>query len=423
MLLLAIQLDAQNLKSIGLRNVYIQSVAIDITDPNIIYAGGGSPSYGATKRPGLFKTTNGGVTWDTLLNNKLIRDIKIDPKNPKTIYAAPNGVIKSTNSGLTWEDISNGINTRIFSYVKCIEIDPVNTNIMYVGLAGHDGGDAYKSLDGGKNWRKILDGNVTSIAINPLNPSTLFVVNGNLCKSLDGGESWLNKTSLDKDIYWVVHIDESNVNKLFSSGYTSGVFKSTDGGETWLSKNSGFKLSKSGYAFQTSQKNDNHYTYVINGDAVYESLNDGDWKELNINKMVAGCILEHNGKLYIGANGLYVYTEETNLLHTANIPDSFELYQNYPNPFNPETTIKYTIPVKTRRGESLQKVSLKVYDLLGREVATLVDEYQQAGTYNAQFSIINFSTRVGAGQLSSGVYFYRLQSDSYSNTKKLILLK
>ena len=93
---------------------------------------------------------------------------------------------------------------------------------------------------------------------------------------------------------------------------------------------------------------------------------------------------------------------------------TFSLSQNYPNPFNPETTIEYTIPPNVK-GET-EKVTLKVYDVLGREVATLVDEFKNAGTYNSTFNTLRSS-------LSSGVYFYRLQAGSYSETKKLILMK
>ena len=101
-------------------------------------------------------------------------------------------------------------------------------------------------------------------------------------------------------------------------------------------------------------------------------------------------------------------------------PTEFFLYQNYPNPFNPITTIEYSIPVETRHsargGSSLQKVTLKVYDVLGREVAILVDEYKQPGKYNSQFSIIN-------SQFSSGIYFYRITAGNSVSTKKMIYLK
>jgi len=95
------------------------------------------------------------------------------------------------------------------------------------------------------------------------------------------------------------------------------------------------------------------------------------------------------------------------------IVNEFKLYQNYPNPFNPSTTIKFTIPpnVGTSRDLSLR---LKIYDILGREVKTLVNEQKPAGTYEVQFD---------ASSLSSGVYFYQLSAGSFVETKKLMLLK
>ena len=92
---------------------------------------------------------------------------------------------------------------------------------------------------------------------------------------------------------------------------------------------------------------------------------------------------------------------------TPNIPNTITLYQNYPNPFNPSTTIKYQIP-------NAGLVTLKVYDLLGNEVATLVNKEKPVGTYEIGFS---------ASGLSSGIYFYKLQSGNFTETKKMILIK
>ena len=86
---------------------------------------------------------------------------------------------------------------------------------------------------------------------------------------------------------------------------------------------------------------------------------------------------------------------------------TFALHQNYPNPFNPSTTIQFTIVNR-------QLTIVKVYDVMGREVATLVNEVKEPGTYTVQFS--------GSG-LASGVYFYRLQAGTYVETRKLLLLK
>jgi len=101
---------------------------------------------------------------------------------------------------------------------------------------------------------------------------------------------------------------------------------------------------------------------------------------------------------------------------TINKPDEFTLEQNYPNPFNPITKIRYGVPSNVK-GE-MSKVTLKIYDILGNEVATLVNEAQESGNYE-----VNFSLTDGTFALPSGVYFYRLQAGDYVNSKKMIILK
>lgn len=97
------------------------------------------------------------------------------------------------------------------------------------------------------------------------------------------------------------------------------------------------------------------------------------------------------------------------------IPKSYTLKQNYPNPFNPSTTIKYSIPNFTKQsGISLSNVTLRVYDLLGREIIMLVNREQKPGNYSVKFD---------ASEIPSGVYFYKLITNNYSQTKKMILLR
>jgi hypothetical protein len=95
-------------------------------------------------------------------------------------------------------------------------------------------------------------------------------------------------------------------------------------------------------------------------------------------------------------------------------PTEFKLEQNYPNPFNPTTIISFTIPNVTLSVVEGSRVQLKVYDILGNEVITLVDEYKPAGMYKVQFTMHN---------LSSGVYYYRLQIENFIETRKMIYLK
>jgi len=93
--------------------------------------------------------------------------------------------------------------------------------------------------------------------------------------------------------------------------------------------------------------------------------------------------------------------------NVTQVPDNYSLSQNFPNPFNPSTTIKYAVPKSGL-------VNLKVYDIMGREVSELVNGFRSAGFYLVDFN---------AGKLSSGIYYYKLVSDNFTDVKKMILIK
>jgi hypothetical protein len=124
---------------------------------------------------------------------------------------------------------------------------------------------------------------------------------------------------------------------------------------------------------------------------------------------------EYESALQFGAAALSgVTTDIENGDDKRAMPIVFELHQNYPNPFNPETTIEYAIP-STEKGEMI-KVTLKVYDVLGREVATLVDEYKRPGKYSSTFYALRST-------LSSGVYFYQLVAGKFYQVRKAVLIR
>ncbi|MBK7632630.1 MAG: T9SS type A sorting domain-containing protein [Ignavibacteriales bacterium] len=126
----------------------------------------------------------------------------------------------------------------------------------------------------------------------------------------------------------------------------------------------------------------------------------------------------------IDENNVWLVGDGGSILHTTNggvtfiedeknstQPQEFLLQQNYPNPFNPSTKISWQSPVSSWQ-------TVKIYDILGNEVATLVNEYRQAGNYE-----VDFESTVGNHQLANGVYFYRLQAGEFVETKKMVLLK
>jgi hypothetical protein len=127
-------------------------------------------------------------------------------------------------------------------------------------------------------------------------------------------------------------------------------------------------------------------------------------------------------KPIVAPDGFYKFIVENSVTDIADNsqPEEFYLSQNYPNPFNPTTKIKYIIPnVETRHASSLQVVTFKVYDILGNEVATLVNEEKPAGEYEVEFTVGQDS----CPDISSGIYFYKLQTESFIETKKMLLLK
>jgi hypothetical protein len=151
------------------------------------------------------------------------------------------------------------------------------------------------------------------------------------------------------------------------------------------------------------------------GSGIYKSTNDGVlWENFgqglpflsNIEKLVL-----FNNKILAGTSGgIYERnaSELTGVIQiSGGIPAAFSLSQNYPNPFNPETRIIYSIPKSS-------SVSFTVYDAAGREVAVLVNQNQAAGTYRISFD---------GSALSSGIYYYRIAADDFTDTKKMVLLK
>ncbi len=184
---------------------------------------------------------------------------------------------------------------------------------------------------------------------------------------------------------------------------------SEDEGETWLIRN----IPGSG---SLAQDNSGRIYHRL----TYSTDKGITWNELPTSGLEGGVNvmgISKNNRIYIGnskgifygeADSIVVSVENNELLKT------FYLSQNYPNPFNPVTKIKYEIPASLNPSKGGTLVQLVVYDILGREVAVLVNEEKQSGDYEIEFD---------GSSLSSGIYLYRLTAGEFSATKKLVLLK
>jgi hypothetical protein len=172
------------------------------------------------------------------------------------------------------------------------------------------------------------------------------------------------------------------------------------------------------FGMRTGDTYNKIYKSTNNGNT-WDVLNTGQFKLPNTTSLVINP--HNNDQLWIGTtgNGTFIYDGLTIGIQniSAEIPVGFKIYQNYPNPFNPTTKIKFEVPShlsfpNASIGNPL--VTLKVYDILGKEIATLVNEQLNPGTYEVTFD---------ASQYSSGIYFYKLSSGEFVKTKRMILLK
>jgi hypothetical protein len=120
-------------------------------------------------------------------------------------------------------------------------------------------------------------------------------------------------------------------------------------------------------------------------------------------------VLKNAYQNYFNFDGVLITNVDAD--KSINVPETFELMQNYPNPFNPSTKISWTAPIDGWQ-------TLKLYDVLGKEISKLVDEYRKAGKYE-----INFNSGIDTNILTSGVYFYQLKAGNFISTKKMILIK
>jgi hypothetical protein len=247
---------------------------------------------------------------------------------------------------------------------------------------------------------------------------------------LNGGTSWTNiSTSLP--VRWITRVavdpNEAMTAYVTLSGYRYDeylphVFRTTNAEISWLDISS--NLPDAPVNDIIVDPDSSEILYVGTDVGVFVSVNLGNsWDYLGENlpnAPITDLVLHNPTRTLIAATyGRSMYSIDLSQVTSieteiADVRD-FILYQNYPNPFNPSTKIKYTIrSVIASETEQSQLVTLKVYDVLGNEIATLVNEEKLPGSYEVEFA---------GTDLSSGIYFYQLKVGNYLETRKMVMLK
>jgi len=268
-----------------------------------------------------------------------------------------------------------------------------------------------------------------------LNPQFGFVAGENsifqplFVKTTDSGVNWdFTAFYLNGNEGKATGVDFTDLNTGYVSASvwdgTGAIAKSTDGGSNWLSTM--FTNPLWSVDFPISGASQVGYAVGSQG-TILKTYNAGaNWQQqisgtsLKLNKVY---FLDLDNGFAVGENGLILRTttggEPTTYVENENqFLYSFQLYQNFPNPFNPSTNIKFIVPFVETHCDASLLVTLKVYDVLGNEIATLVNEELPAGEYEAEFQ-----PESSIKKPASGIYFYQLNIGSFIQTKKMVYLK
>ncbi len=400
------------------------------TSPSIGYAAGLS-GFSTLK---VYKTSNAGENWNVVyvdssfsLSNSFFNSIFFI--DDMTGFIAGSKLIKTIDGGTSWNELSTGVSS---SNPIFLDVHFINDNLGFAVYSDPATGDgAIKTTDGGTMWTPI---NINSDKHDKqyvyFADENLGFISGNstLYRTTDGGDNWdtlavgYNNQNLNSKVAFI-----NSTTGFF--GKKGQIFKTTNKGDTWtdavidnhsVPQQIQFLSESIGYAICTSD------TFGIPVHILFKTTDGGEsWFDLtdefpgstSFNAMFftdesTGYLVGPYGKIIKTSSGGEIVTSAERLDITSSMPTGYNLFQNYPNPFNPTTKIKYSIP--TLETGYIPSVQLKVYDILGREVATLINKQQRPGNYEVAFD---------AGRLSSGVYFYQLKVDQIISTKKMILLK
>ena len=387
----------------------------------------------------IWKTTNGGDTWIKQFDKSTIYfrsvgffdslygiagNLGTDEFGGQT---DTNLIYRTTNGGVSWNPINNFIGTKPRGVCG---ISVVNDSVIY-GV-GRVRGPVYflKSTDKGLTW---LTENMEQYAVDLMDiyftsSDTGFIVGGNgnpnqnsngiILYTSDAGNTWANVFTSSQlgEWCWKISFPSKNVGYVSlqrNVGSPVNFIKTTDGGQTWFEKqftNFAYYVQGMGFANDTLGWAGGNSTYTT-----YETTDGGEtWHDAGFGYRVNRFRMLNDSVGYAMGRTVYKFFSRTPTdIKTEVFGKSlgFELKQNYPNPFNPTTVIEFSIPQGT---EINSLVLLKIYDVLGNEVKTLFDEVKEPGNYKVTFN---------ASNLPSGVYFYKLTTENYSATRKIMLVR
>jgi hypothetical protein len=445
----------------GLTNPYVQALTISINDGNVtnLFAGTGgggvfrSTNNGLSWRPanaglpcsvnalavsgsnilagnlggGMFISSNSGITWIEI-NNGLafpyVHAVAVAPDH-SVFVGTRRGVFLSTNDGANW----NQCDTNFTEHVQCLALSPHGTSGVTI-IAGTDEHGVFRSTNNGLSWEQSNSGLTQSFVLSlvacPAEQSTMNVFagtyTGGVFLSTDDGTTWMQTGLTSATIWALIGFANRSGTTDIVAGTNSGAFVSMNNGTSWLQTG----LSHGIFSLASSHRVGGGtclFAGTSGGWGVFLSSDDGSsWiaVDTGLPPSTITSLAASDSFLFAGT-GFGVWRRPLSEMITSiqqisdELPNGLRLEQSFPNPFNSATRIRFQIPGREEGGLTSRSLAvLKVFDMLGREVATLVNEEMIPGTHETTF----YGTA-----LASGVYVYRLRFGNFVETKKLVLMK
>ncbi|MGB5848244.1 MAG: YCF48-related protein, partial [Ignavibacteriaceae bacterium] len=371
----------------------------------------------------ILNTTNGGINWNSKTIGTTLSLYSVHFTDSNTGWAVGGGgnIWKTTDGGANWNICHSQPDYDYLSSIYFID----DTTGWVVGAHPFWTSSwclILKTTDGGISWdSQMLETQGSLRSVHFIDKNKGWAVGGNeqtggiILKTTDGGINWSSQLSISFGLFFSVNFIDQNIGWAVGGGYSGGtIYKTTDGGTNWTNQPGNFE------SLSSIQFINQNTGWAVGGSyslgTIYKTTDGGT----NWIPQTSGTMWPLTSVSFTDSDNGWAVGGRATILHTTNggvtfvedqeidkIPTEYNLSNNFPNPFNPSTKIKYSVPQSS-------KVVIKVFDILGNEIETLVNEEKDVGTYEITWY---------AEQLSSGVYFYKLQAGNFVETKKMVLMK